>query len=171
MDGQLARAGFEQMAFHAHDVAQVPMLEQRVQVFAHIVAGDIHLDAAGGVLQRGKAGLAHHPLEHHAARHFRGGLGHAFAIQGFSGLFAVRLVQVGRVVFGLEVVGKRHALAVGLRLTHGLEFFAALGDQLVFILWGWYGCGIGVRVGHGGRWLGSGREACLDLVSGKIEKS
>jgi hypothetical protein len=58
------------------------------------------------------------------------------------------------VVLGLEVVGKGDTLAVGLCLAHGLEFFAALGDQLVFILWGWRGWGIGVRVGHVGRVVG-----------------
>jgi hypothetical protein len=121
---------------------------------SHVVAGHIDLDAAGGVLQRGKAGLAHHALEHHAARDFGGGLGHAFAVQFFCGFLAVGLVQVGGVVLGLEIVGECDAFAVSLRLAHGLEFFAALGDQLVFILWGWRGCGVGVRVGHGGRWLG-----------------
>jgi hypothetical protein len=78
------------------------------------------------------------------------------------------LVQVGGVVLGLEVVGKSHAFAIGLRMAHGLEFFAALSDQLIFILWGWRGWGIGGRVGHEVRWLGSGREACLNLVSGKM---
>jgi hypothetical protein len=55
-------------------------------------------------------------------------------------------------VLGLEVVGKGHAFAVGLRLAHGFEFFAALGNQLVFILRGWRGWGGGVRIGHVGRW-------------------
>jgi hypothetical protein len=58
------------------------------------------------------------------------------------------------VVLGLEVVGEGHAFAFGLRLAHGFEFFAALGDQLVVILRGWRGWGIGVRVGHVGRVVG-----------------
>ena len=157
VDRQLARAGFEQVAFDADDVAQVPVLEQGVEVFSHVVAGHIDLDAARGVLQRGKAGLAHDALEHHAACDFGHGFGHAFAVQGFGVFVAVGLVQIGGVVLGLEVIGKRHALAVGLRLAHGLEFFAALGDQLVFILRGWCGCGgVGLGVGHVVRLVGVG---------------
>ena len=39
-------------------------------------------------------------------------------------------------VLGLEIVGESHALALGLGLAQGLEFFAALGDQLVLVLRG-----------------------------------
>ena len=42
-------------------------------------------------------------------------------------------MQVGGMVAGLEVVGEGHALALPLCLAQGLELFAALGDQLVFV--------------------------------------
>ena len=64
---QLASARLEQLALGADDVAQVPVLEGGVGFLAHVVARDVDLEAAGGVLQGGEAGLAHHPLEHHAA--------------------------------------------------------------------------------------------------------
>jgi hypothetical protein len=56
----------------AQDVAQVAVLEGVVGRLAQRVAADEQLDAAvrgaeAAVLQRGEAGLAHHPLEHHAA--------------------------------------------------------------------------------------------------------
>jgi hypothetical protein len=51
------------------------------------------------------------------------------------------------VVLGLEVVGESHTLAIHLGLAQGLEFFTALGDQLVFVLLG-NGWG-GGRFGHG----------------------
>jgi hypothetical protein len=46
VDGQLAGAGLEQHAFGGHDVAQVPVLEHRVQGFAHAVVVQVDLDAA-----------------------------------------------------------------------------------------------------------------------------
>ena len=49
-------------------------------------------------------------------------------------------------VAGLEVVGEGHGTAIGLDLAQGLEFFAALLDQLVFVLGGWGG---GRVVRHG----------------------
>ena len=51
--------------------------------------------------------------------------------------------QVGRVVGGFEIVGEGDALAFGLALADGLELFASLGDQLVFVLGN--GGSIGVR--------------------------
>ncbi len=101
------------------------MLEGSVQLFAHRVARDVELDAATRFTQRAvlhgrKAGLAHHALEHHAARHT-----HADAV-GFqhTGLhMAVGGVQVGGLVGWLEVVGKRHASTLGLGFTQSAEFF------------------------------------------------
>ena len=81
-------------------------------------------------MQRGKAGLAHHALEHHAARHF-GEL--TFFGQHFSRFVTMQLVQGGGVVRGFEIVGEGHALACSLTLTHDLELFAALGHELVFV--------------------------------------
>ena len=123
------------------------MLEGGVGLLADGVARDVDLDAPACVLQRGEAGLAHHALEHHAA----GDAGHArFRLELFGRLAAVGRVQVGGVLVGLEVVGKGDALAFALRLAQGLEFFAALGDQLVVVL------GRG-RGGAGGMGHGAGQ--------------
>jgi len=146
------------MPLNPHDVAQIPVLEQGVQVFTHVIAGDIDLNPARGILQSGKTGFAHDTFEHHAASHFGRGFGHAFAVQVFGCFLAMGLVQVGCMVLGLEIVGKCHTLAIGLRLAHGFELFAALCDQLVFILGrrGLRVSGVGSRVRHGEVRLGSG---------------
>ncbi len=59
-------------------VPSAPMMSPRSQFLkvgvhrlAHGVAGDVGWMRPGGVLHRGKAGLAHHALEHHAAAHAR----------------------------------------------------------------------------------------------------
>ena len=70
--GQLAVVGFEQRAFHADDVAQIPMFEGVVHVFAHALIVHIHLNLAAYVLHGGEAGLAHGALQHHAAGDFDG---------------------------------------------------------------------------------------------------
>ena len=144
---QLAGLGLEQRAFGAEDVAQIKVLERLVAVFADAVLGDEQLDApAGGaqraVLQRAETGLAHHPLEHHAATH-----AHAQAqrLELFVRALAMRSHEFGRSVRGLEVVGKRHTT-----LSDRGEFFSALGDELVFVDRTWVGiCGVRcVRDGH-----------------------
>ena len=55
------------------------MLEIVVGFFANVVACDVNLEATGCILQGGKAGLAHHTLEHHAACNFGCGWSNAFA--------------------------------------------------------------------------------------------
>ncbi len=106
LDRQLAGLGLHQRAFSAHDVAQVPVLEGSVQLFAHRVARDVELDAAtrqGPSCTRGKAGLAHHALEHHAARHAHAdgvGFQHAALPHGRARL------QVGGLCAGLKSLGK-----------------------------------------------------------------
>ena len=55
------------------------MLEIVVGFFANVVACDINLKSTSSILQGGKAGLAHHTLEHHAACNFGGGWDNAFA--------------------------------------------------------------------------------------------
>jgi hypothetical protein len=136
VDGQLTSFGLEQRAFGSHDVAQVPVFERGVQVHAHVFAAHIELDTAaagaeGSVLQGAEAGFAHDALEHHAACNLGGSAqGHQF----FSGLFAVGFKQLGGFVFGLKVVGEGNALAIGLLLAQYLELFAALQNQLVFVL-------------------------------------
>ncbi len=55
------------------------MLEIVVGFFANVVACDVNLEATGCILQGGKAGLAHHTLEHHATCNFGCGWRNAFA--------------------------------------------------------------------------------------------
>ncbi len=94
-------------AFGANDVAQVPVLEGGVALFADVVARDVDLEAARAVLQRGKAGLAHDALEHHAAGDPGGDGRGALGRQFLRGFLAVRGQQGGGVVVGLEVVRER----------------------------------------------------------------
>ena len=72
MHADLARLGAEHESFDANEVANIEQaLEDRVVeglvvIGADVVTGDIHLDAALGVLQLCKTGLAHHAAAHHA---------------------------------------------------------------------------------------------------------
>ena len=148
VDGQLTGARFEQHPFGRDDVAQVPVFEGGVLRLADAVVVQVDLDAPARraerrVLQRGEAGLAHHALEHHAARdagtHGRG-------LQRLLGGFAVGGEQRFCLVARFEVVRKRHALATRLRLPQGFELLAPLRNQLVVI---GGGVGVGVFGGHG----------------------
>jgi hypothetical protein len=145
VDRQLACARFEQLAFARHDVAQIPVFEIGVKLFAHVIACHVNLDAARAVLQRGKAGFAHHALEHHAARHF-GEL--TFFGQHLGGFVAMQLVQGGGVMRGFEIVREGNALARSLTLAHDLELLAALGNELVFVDGSGFWRGGGVVVRH-----------------------
>ena len=131
MHRQLAGFGFEHMAFSTHDVTQVPVFEVFVNVDANLFALHIHLHAACAVLQRGKTGLAHHPLQHHATRN-----AHLvfFFCQDLGGLCTMRGVQSVSVVRRFEVVGESHRAAKGLASAHGAQFLTAFGDELVFVL-------------------------------------
>ena len=153
MDRQFTRSGFEQSALGADDVTQVPVLEFVVHVFANFVASDIELDAPGAVLYRGKAGFAHHPLEHHPTRH-PGQL--ALLGQHFRGFVAMAVMQGGRMVGRFEIIGKGHGTTSGLALAQHLEFVTAFRDELVLVLWGISGGG-GVR--HGAVVMGTARNA------------
>ena len=120
------------------------MLEGVVDLGAHVVDGHAQLDAAGGVLQRAEARLAHHALEHHAA-------GHAdpdgLRLQHLVGHLAVLGLQRHGAVLRLEIVGERHRVGSPQRG----QFFAALGDQLVVVCLS--GEGGGRRgLGHCGPW-------------------
>jgi hypothetical protein len=64
--------------------------------------------------------------------------------------------EVGGVVSGLEVVRKGRAFAVDLRLTDGLELFAALENQLVVVLGSGGSLGGGL-FRHEARFSGSAR--------------
>ena len=65
---QLALVGLEQGSAHRDDVAEVPVLERLVRLGSGDIVRCVELDAAGAVLQRGEARLAHDPFEDHAAR-------------------------------------------------------------------------------------------------------
>ena len=88
VDGQLAGLGFEQLAFSAQDIAQVPLLELLVvDPFRQIVAGDVQLNAAANVLQGDERRFTHDTTGHHAACN-----GH-FDVQRFQ-LFVLFSVEV-----------------------------------------------------------------------------
>ena len=126
LDRQFAGLGLHQRPDDAEDVAQIPALEGGVVFLADLVAGDVDLDAAGNVLQRGERGLAHDALEHHAAAdlHFHRQIGE------FLGRFlAIDFMQLVRGVLALEVVGEGFA-----GLAPFGELGAALRDKLVFVL-------------------------------------
>ena len=143
MNRQLAGPGFEQRAGCRHNVAQIPVFEGTVNFLTHPFIIDVQLNASTRrakrrVLQRRKAGFAHHALEHHAASHMNL---QCQRLQLFVGFVLVVRKQCLCPVRGLDVVGESHAFALGLLLAHRLELFAALNDELVFILWGWSGEG------------------------------
>ena len=177
LDRQLARLGLHQRALGAQDVAQVPALEGRIDLLAHGVARDVQLDAAvrgaqRSVLDGGKAGLAHDALEHHAAA--QADL-HGFGVQLLGALVGMGLLQRLGAVGGLEVVGEGHAALFTDLFAQGLEFFAALGDELVFVLGsGLVRCGWGVVFGHDNerqRKTPRGRKKAGGKKAGKAEKS
>jgi hypothetical protein len=174
---QLAGFGFEQRAGGGHDVAQVPVLEGLMDVFADTFVVDVDLDAParraeGRVLQGRKAGLAHHALEHHAA-------GHADSqgqrLQLFLGFSVIRGKQRAGAVRRFDVVGEGHAPPLGLLLAQRLEFFAALGHQLVLVLrWCCRSRGSRRVVGHEGRFskkIAACRGRRMDAAAGKTVKS
>jgi hypothetical protein len=121
VDRQLAGLGLEQRPLGADDVAEVEVLERRVVLGADRVDADAQLDAAGGVLQRREAGLAHDALEHQAAG---GGHRDRLRLEGVVVEVAVLASELGGAVPGLEVV--REGDAAG---AEGGELFAALGDE------------------------------------------
>ena len=138
VDGQLAGLGLHQRADRANDIAEVPALEVVVHLLADAVPGDVELDAARKVLDGGETGLAHHALEHDAARdsHLdRQGL------QLLAFLGAVKLVEPAGGVLAPEVVG------VGLAGVSPFgQLGAPFGEEMVFVGSGrawWF------EVGHG----------------------
>ncbi len=126
LDRELAGLRDEQRAFGAEDVAEVPVLELRVDVFADVVDRHAQLDAARGVLQRAERGLAHGALEHHASADADLDV---LRLEFLVGQLAVLLGQFGRAVGRLEVVRKRDP---ALRTDRG-QFLAPLRNQLVLV--------------------------------------
>ncbi len=117
LDRDLAPLGLEDLAFHAHNIADVGLFELGEGLLAQLVHADVELDAALAVLQIAEHGLAHAPLGHDAAGHG----GHA-ALQGLKALF-----DVGGVVLHHEFGDLEGVLARVLQL---LELGAA--DQALF---------------------------------------
>ena len=107
VDRQLALVGLEQHPLDTEDIPQIPVLEGLVRIGAGVVVGNVDLDAAAAVLQGGETGLAHHPLEHHAA-----GQGNGRRRMGFQfllGLVSQAGVQIGGMVAPLEIIGEGEA--------------------------------------------------------------
>ena len=125
-DRQLAGARLEQRTPGADDVAQVPMLERFVRLGADGIVGDVELDAAAHVLQRGEARLAHDALEHHTAGD---GNGDGRRLERVIGLAVVGLVQCAGERVATEVVRIRRPA-----LPHQAQLCTALRDDLIFIL-------------------------------------
>ena len=140
--GQLAVVGFEQCAFRADDVAHVPMFEIFVRRFAYALIVDVKLDLAAHVLNGGETRFAHRAFEHHAPRDFDGDF---LRVECFFREGIVFFVQLAREAVALEIVGEGDAL-----LADGMQFFAAQGDNLVF-----------VELGFGGGGLVFGHIVCL----------
>ena len=90
---QLAGLGAEHLAPHADDVAHVQLFEGGVGLLPQLVPADVELDVALVVPQVGKAGLAHHPLGHHAAR--QGGGAAGVGLVGQAGVFRLQVRRVG----------------------------------------------------------------------------
>ena len=69
VDAQLARAGAEQIALHADDVADIEHLEELEIALAHGVLLDVDLQTLAVLLQVREPGLAHVAHRHHAPGH------------------------------------------------------------------------------------------------------
>ena len=123
--GQFTVVGFEQSAFRADDVAQVPVVEVVQDFLAHAFVVQIKLDLTGHVLNGGEAGFAHLTFEHHAAGHFDG---NALRVEFFFADFTVLGVQVGGKAVAFEIVRVSVAFFADV-----VQFFAAQGDDLVFV--------------------------------------
>ena len=161
VDRQLACFGFEQRAFGGHDVAQVPVFEGVVQVFAHAFVVDIDLDTAmrgaeRRVLKGCKAGLAHDALEHHAAGHVDLD---SQRLKLFFGFTVVLRKKSFCAVTWFDIVRESNAAC-----AQGFELFPALGHQLVIV----NGRGGGGVMGQG---VGCGhRAAGKELIKKKSQR-
>jgi hypothetical protein len=123
--------------FGGHDVAQVPVLEGGIHLFAHVVARDVNLDAAGAsVLQRGKAGLAHHALEHHAPGHAGGGLGDVAVLMLTLPDWLAGLLASGALAYVLLPHWARQAPAAQAATQRAVAWrLLALGGMLGLAIW------------------------------------
>ncbi len=106
MHRQLARTGAEQVAFHAHDVAQVEQLVELELAFGNGVLLHVDLQARSLLLEMGEAGLAHpaHRVQAPANAHV-----YAIRLQLLAGLGRVlfqhprqRVCEIESVAVGLE---------------------------------------------------------------------
>ena len=118
MHRDLALLGAEHRPLDAQDITDIPLFEIGVVLFADVVPADIYLQAAGGILQIQKAGLAHHAAAHHAA-----GDTHRFALQ--------RLKIVADLLVGGIPIEPGHLVGVFTGLLHRRQFFPAHLDLLL----------------------------------------
>ena len=125
--GKLAGFGLEQHADSAENVAEIIMFECVVRFLAGVVIADEQLYLSAHVLQRGKARLAHHALQHHAPGH---GNMYLRGFQFFMRPPAEFVMQIARQMLALEVVRESDAC-----LTYRIELAAAFRDDLVVVLW------------------------------------
>ena len=110
VDGDLAHARAEHEALHAHDVANVQQLLEDliVKAFGQVLTPDVHLDAAGLVLQIEKGGLPHDAPRHDAAgnRHLVG-FGRRPVLPRLVPFIVKVLQDLGRMGRNLPAIGVR----------------------------------------------------------------
>jgi hypothetical protein len=128
LDRKLAGLRAHERAFDAYDVAAVPALDRFVRIAKRVRLRE-HLDRARDVLDLDEADFALPAPRHDAARDADATIDFR---QRFSGPFfgiGVFALQIARECVGAEIVRKRDALA-----AQRAQFFAALGDEAVFVL-------------------------------------
>lgn len=118
-----------------NDVAQIPVLEGLVDLFAEHAFVKVDLNPTGGILQGRKARLAHHSLKHHSPGDDCG------VVFLFKLLFGAAIVKVqhGCAMCWLEVIGISDTLFAQAR-----KLMPTLGNQVVFIVSG----GLVVSISH-----------------------
>ena len=68
MYGDLSGLGAENVSLYAEDVADIPLLESGICLFAHIVSSGVYLDSTAAVLQVEERGFSHYPPGHDSSR-------------------------------------------------------------------------------------------------------
>ena len=130
-DGDFAPLGFEHVAHHTDDVADVVLLEPLEGGLLHFVELHIQLNPAGAVLQIAEGHLAHAPLAHNTAgqtdglaRHGivvffdGGGVGGHFKLGLDEGVEAVGTQSIQLFPTHPNLIGQGH-FRLGYKLCHG----------------------------------------------------
>ena len=125
MHADFAHLRTEHKASDADDIADIKFLERLILLHTHVVPADIKLDVARGVPKVRKAGLAHHALAHHAARH-----AHAAALFTLGHVHKALFHLGGKIRLGIACQLK----GVVSGLLQAAQLFAPDGDQLVIRL-------------------------------------